>query len=138
MNSMNRFHVLCLPAFVLVGSLLLTGCDSAGGSGTGNGSGAGGADDSQGFKIDWGSGSVEIGGDGSVDVQAPGVDVKHKAGEGVSVQAADVDVNVGNGKGVQVKAPSVDVDVQSGDGSVESGRVKVNAGGVSVDTNPNQ
>lgn len=135
MNSMNSFDLFRLPVIVVLGAILMTGCDTSGGSGSASGSGAGGGEDAQGFKIDWGSGSVEIGGDGSVDVKAPGVDVNHKSGEGVSVKAPNVDVNVGNGKGVQVKAPNVDVDVQTGSG--ESGRVKVNAGGVQVDTNPN-
>lgn len=102
---------------------LLPGC--GGGSGdSGNGSGA----KSEGFELDWGSGSVKIGEDGSVDVKAPGVDVQRKAGESVRVRTENVNVDVDREDGVQVKTPSTEVDA-----SMQRG-VKVDSPGVNVDT----
>lgn len=99
----------------------IAGCDG------GNNNGGAGAK-SDGFELNWGSGSVKIDGDGSVDVQAPGVDVKRKAGESVTVRTENVDVDVAHGKGVQVKTPNTEVDA-----SLQRG-VKVNSPGVNVDT----
>ena len=91
----------------MLAGCLIAGCDSAG---SGNGAGNSAKPAGDGLSIDWGSGSVQIGGDGSVDVKAPGVDVNRKPGEGVQVRAPNVDVNVAPETGVQVNTPGVNVD----------------------------
>ncbi|MCM2372433.1 hypothetical protein [Aporhodopirellula aestuarii] len=102
----------------------LTGCDNGGGSES--------KAKTDGFELNWGSGSVKIDGDGGVDVQAPGVDVKRKAGEGVIVRTDNVDVDVAPGNGVQVKTPDTAVDA-----SLQRG-VNVNSPGVQVETRWNE
>ncbi|MEM1227986.1 MAG: hypothetical protein AAGJ40_20035 [Planctomycetota bacterium] len=90
----------CLTVSVSLVWLTAAGCDRGGNANPPAGNG---------INIDWGSGSVNIGGDGSVDVQAPGVDVQRKPGDGVSVRAPNVSVDASPQSGVQVQAPGVDV-----------------------------
>ncbi|MEM6778305.1 MAG: hypothetical protein AAF670_11665 [Planctomycetota bacterium] len=99
----NGLPVLaCLAVSISVVWMTAAGCDR-GGNGNAN------PPSGNGINIDWGSGSVNIGGDGSVDVQAPGVDVQRKPGDGVSVRAPNVSVDASPQSGVQVQAPGVDV-----------------------------
>lgn len=87
-------------AFVLLAGLAVAGCgpktelDADGNPVVPGEVAETGDEKGDGFEIQWPGGSVKVGGDGGVDVKAPGVDVNTKPGEQVKVRTGDVDVDV--------------------------------------------
>ncbi len=100
---MKRFATMC----ALLGMSVFVGCREDGKGGTQ------GKQSGESFNIEFPGGSVKVG-EGGVDVQAPGVDVKVDSERGVDVKAPGVDVQVERDKKVNVKTSGVDVQLDSG------------------------
>lgn len=99
---MKRLATIC----AVLGLTVAAGCQDNGKSDT-EGRGAG-----EGINIEFPGGSVKVG-EGGVDVQAPGVDVKVDSKKGVDVKAPGVGVQVERDKKVGVQAPGVDFQLDS-------------------------